>query len=113
LWFTPLSEKDSLLLEDLDNFLTKFNDTFGKTDRIRTTITKIHSLYQGSRPTSVYTADFRQLACDVDWDDNVLRWVLYNDVKDLLLNLLDSLTLTKAITQEVRCNNRLFERQQE
>jgi hypothetical protein len=46
-------------------------------------------------------------------DDNVLisafRWGLRDDVKDLLFNLSDPLTLTKTIIQAVRCNNRLFE----
>jgi hypothetical protein len=40
-------------------------------------------------------------------------WKLRDDVKDLFLNLSDLLTLTKSITQVVRCDNRLFERRQE
>jgi hypothetical protein len=43
------------------------------------------------------------LACDVDWDDNILInafwWGLQDDVKDLLMNLHDPLTLVEAITQ--------------
>ena len=31
-WFAPLLEKNSPLLEDLDDFLAEFNDTFGETD---------------------------------------------------------------------------------
>jgi hypothetical protein len=34
---------------------------------------------------------------------------LQNDIKDLYLKLLDSLTLIEAIAQMVRCNNGLFE----
>jgi hypothetical protein len=71
-WFAPLLKKNSPLLEDLDDFLTEFSDTFGKTDRVRTATTKFRSLRQGSRPTLIYVADFRQLACNVDWDDNTL-----------------------------------------
>jgi hypothetical protein len=33
-WFVPLLEKNSPLLEDLNNFLTEFNETFGEIDRI-------------------------------------------------------------------------------
>jgi hypothetical protein len=62
----PLLEKNSLLLEDLDDFLIKFNDTFGKTDRVRIAITKLCSLRQGSYPASIYVTNFRQLACDID-----------------------------------------------
>ena len=92
-WFVPLLKKNSLLLKDLDDFLAKFNEIFGETDRVRTATAKLHSLRQGARAASVYTADFRQLACEVDWDDNILinafRWGLRDNVKDLLLNLPD------------------------
>ncbi len=41
----------------------------------------------------------------MDWDDNALisafRWGLRDDVKDLLLNLPDPITLSEAITQAV------------
>jgi hypothetical protein len=65
-------EKDSLLLENLDDFFIEFNDTFGEIDRVWTATTKIRSLCQGSCPTSIYAVDFCQLKCDVDWDDNAL-----------------------------------------
>jgi hypothetical protein len=41
LWFAPLLEKNSLLLEDLDDFVIEFSDTFGETDRVRTATTKL------------------------------------------------------------------------
>lgn len=116
-WFSPLVEKDSPLLQDFGGFLEEFTNTFGETDKERTATTKIRSLQQRSRAASVYAAEFRQLACDVDWDDKALtsafRWGLRDDVKDLLLNLADPTTLSEAITQAVRCDNRLFERRQE
>jgi hypothetical protein len=117
LWFVPLLEKNSHLFEDLDDFLTEFNFIFGKIDRGQTTTTKFCSLYQISRPTLVYVVDFYQLAYDVNWDDNifisVFWWSSLDDVKDLFLNLLDLLILTKAIIQVVQYDNRLFECRQE
>ena len=71
-WFSPLSETNSPLLTDLDAFLAEFTNTFGETDQARTTTTKLQSLQQRSRAASVYAAEFQQLACDVDWDDNAL-----------------------------------------
>jgi hypothetical protein len=68
----PILEKNSLLLEDLGNFLIELSNTFGETHRVRTATTKLRSLCQGFRPASVYTTDFRQLVCDVDWNDNFL-----------------------------------------
>ena len=116
-WFSPLLEKNSPLLTDLDAFLAEFTNTFNETDRARTATTKLQSLQQQSRVASMYTAKFRQLACDVDWDDNALinafQWGLCDDVKDLLLNLPDPTSLSETITQAVRCDNRLFERRQE
>jgi hypothetical protein len=43
----------------------------------------------------------------------VFWWDLRDNVKDLLLNLPDPLTLIEAITQAVQCDNRLFECRQE
>ena len=104
-WFSPLLETNSPLLTDLDAFLAEFTNTFGETDRARTATTKLRSLQQRSRAASVYAAKFRQLACDVDWDDNAFisafRWGLRDDVKDLLLNLPDPTSLSEAITQAV------------
>ena len=86
LYFAPLLEKNSLLLEDLNDFLTKFNNTFGKTNKVQMATTKFCSLRQRSCPTSIYATDFHQLACDVNWDDNTLInafwWGLRDDVKN-------------------------------
>ena len=113
-WFSPLLEKNSPLLTHLDAFLAEFTNTFSETDRARTTTTKLRSLQQRSHAASVYATEFRQLACDVDRDDNALisafRWGLRDDVKDLLLNLPDPTSLLEAITQAVRCDNQFFER---
>ena len=57
-WFAPLLEKNSPLLQDFDNFLMEFNNTFGETDKVRTATTKIRALRQGSRPASIYAAEF-------------------------------------------------------
>jgi hypothetical protein len=65
-------------------------------------------------PSSIYATDFRQLACDVDWDDKALFsafwWGFRDDLKDILLNLLDPLILTETITQVMQYDNQLFER---
>jgi hypothetical protein len=71
-WFALLLEKDSPLIEDLHDFLTKFNDTFGKTDSVRIATTKISLLRQGSCPALVFITDFRQLAYNDNWDNNTL-----------------------------------------
>jgi hypothetical protein len=86
-WFVPLLEKNSTLFDDLNDFLTEVNDTFGETNRVWMATTKLLSLRQWSLLASIYAIDFHQLTCDVDWDDNTLTntfyWGLWDDVKDL------------------------------
>jgi hypothetical protein len=110
-------EKDSPLLADLDQFLEKFNRTFGERDRTLIVTTKLQTLQQRSRPTSAYVAEFQQLACDLDWNDMALitkfRWGYCDDIKTLLLNLPKPTTLSKAITQAIDYDNWLFEQRQE
>ena len=112
-WFAPLVETASPLLEDFPAFLTEFEATFGETDRRRTSLTKLYALQQGSRAASIYASEFRQLACDVNWDDQALvdhfRRGLRSNVKNLLLNFPEPTSLSQAISQEILCDNRLFE----
>jgi hypothetical protein len=65
----------------------------------------------------MYASNFKQLACDISWDEitlmNQFQYGLWSDVKDLLFTMSNSSTLSQAIVQVVRCNNRLFERRQE
>lgn len=116
-WFAPLFEKGSSILNNFETFLEAFAEAFGEHDKARWATTKIRSLRQGARSTSIYASDFRQLACDINWDEEALisqfYWGLRDDVKDLLLTLPDPQTLNEAISQAVKCDNRLFQRRQD
>ena len=116
-WFAPLFEKRSPILSNFETFLEAFAEAFGEHDKARWATTKIRSLRQGARSASVYASDFRQLACDINWDEEALMsqfyWGLRDDVKDLLLSLPDPQTLNEAISQAVKCDNRLFQRRQD
>ena len=116
-WFAPLIETSSPLLEDFTAFMEELEATFGETDRRRTALIKLYSVQQGSRPASIYASEFRQIACDVSWDDQALcdhfRRGLRNDVKTLLLNFPEPTSLSQVISQAVQCDNRLFELRQE
>lgn len=111
-WFAPLFEKRSSILNNFETFLEAFAEAFGEHDKVRWATTKIRSLRQGMRSTSVYASDFRQLVCDINWDEEALMsqfyWGLRDDVKDLLLTLPDPRTLNEAISQAVKCDIRLF-----
>jgi hypothetical protein len=90
---------------------------FGETDRQQVTLDKIYSLQQGNRVASSYASEFRQLACELEWGDHTLRDQfrrgLRSDVKNLLISISKQTSLSEAITQAVRCDNRLFEFHQE
>lgn len=116
-WFSPLIETNSPLLEDFEAFMAEFKSVFGDTDRVRVAAAQLRQLRQGSRPVASYAADFRQLACEVGWDEAALvdafRYGLRDDVKDLLLTMPDATTLSDIVAQAVKCDNRLFERRRE
>ena len=113
-WFAPLFEKRSPILSNFETFLEAFAEAFGEHDKVRWATTKIRSLRQGTRSASIYASDFRQLASDINWGEEALvsqfYWGLRDDVKDLLLSLPDPQTLNEAISQAVKCDNRLFQR---
>ncbi|KAH9535887.1 hypothetical protein CY35_17G077500 [Sphagnum magellanicum] len=84
----------SPLLQDFNAFMAEFEVVFGDSDKART-----------------------QLACDVNWEKAALivqfQCGLRDDVQDLLLTLANPSSFSEAITQAIRCDNRLFERHQE
>lgn len=88
-------------MANFEAFLEVFVDAFEEHDKIQWTIRKIHSLCQESCFTSIYALDFRQLACDIIWDEqafiNQIYWKLRNGVKDLLLSLFDLQTFNEDI----------------
>ena len=116
-WFAPLFEKNVAILGNFEAFLGAFSEAFGEHDKIRSATTKIRSLRQGTRSASNYGSEFRQLACDINWDELALISQFYSNlqdgVKDLLLTLPDPSTLDEAINQAVKCDNRLFKRRQD
>jgi hypothetical protein len=65
----------------------------------------------------INASNFKQLASDINWDENALvnqfYWNLRDDVKNMLLTILDPQTLNEAISQAVKCENRLFQRCQD
>jgi len=113
-WFAPILETSSPLLQDFNAFMAEFEAVFGDSDKARTSANKLRHLQQGTRSAIVYASEFRQLAYDVNWGEvaliNQFRCGHRDDVQDLLLTLADPSSFSEAITQAIRCDNRLFER---
>jgi hypothetical protein len=116
-WFAPILETSSLLLQDFNAFMAEFEAMFGDSEKARTSANKLRCLQQGTRLAIIYASKFRQFAYDVNWGEVALidqfRCELRDDVQDLLLTLTDPSSFSEAITQAIRCNNRLFEHRQE
>jgi len=93
--------------------MAEFEAMFGDSDKARTSANKLHRLQQGTRSAIVYTSEFRQLACDVNWGEAALidhfRYRFRDDVQNLLLTLADPSSFSEAITQAIWCDNRLFQ----
>ena len=108
-WFAPLVKTSSPLLENFPTFLAELEATYGVTNRRRTTLTKLYTLEQGLHATSVYASEFRQLACDVNWDDQALvdnfQRGFRSNVKNLLLNFPEPTSLSQPISQAVHFSN--------
>jgi hypothetical protein len=116
-WFAPILETSSPFLQDFNAFMAKFEEVFGDSDKARTSANKLRRLQQRTLSAIVYASEFRQLACDVNWGEatliNRFCYGLCDDVQDLLLTLAHPSSFSEAITQAIRCDNRLFECRQE
>jgi hypothetical protein len=71
-WFAPILETSSPLLQDFNAFMSEFEAVFGDSDKARTSANKLRRLQQGTCSAIVYTSEFRQLACDVNWGEAAL-----------------------------------------
>jgi len=115
-WMAPLVERQDHALLDFDAFINQMQAVFGDTDRTRSAESKLERLRQ-TRSATEYSADFRQLSCDVSWNDDALmarfRMGLKDDVKDLMLAMPPAITLNHMMEQAVQCDNRLYERRME
>jgi hypothetical protein len=116
-WFAPLFAKRVLVLNNFEAFLAAFVEAFENHDKAHSVTTKICVLQQRARLVSVYASDFRLLACDINWNEEALMSQfhsrLQDDMKNLLLSMPDPQTLNKAISQAVKCDNRMFQRHQD
>jgi hypothetical protein len=116
-WYAPLLERRALVLNNFEAFLAAFAKAFKDHDKAHSTTIKIFVLRLRTRPASVYALDFILLACDINWDEEALlsqfHWGLRDNVKDLLLSRPNRQTLNEAISQAVKCDNRLFQRRQD
>ncbi|KAH9263478.1 hypothetical protein BASA83_013110, partial [Batrachochytrium salamandrivorans] len=73
--------------------------------------------WQGNQSCSVYVASFHQLTADLDWNDSALRAQFYfglsYEIKDALVHFDTPSTLSLAIQQAIKVDNRLYERRLE
>jgi hypothetical protein len=119
-WFNPLFEnriKYATLLANYSSFTMAFQNTFGDPDRMLMADAHLRDLHQGAKPASSYAAEFKAVSSDVDWNEAALisqfRLGLRQELKDMLLYHDLPETLDAFVTLAIKCDNRLFEHQQE
>jgi hypothetical protein len=119
-YFNPIIEKPAIygyLLNNWDNFKENLQQAFGDPDRTYIAETRIRNLKQNNQPASSYAAEFRSLASDIDWNQAALisqfKQGLKSEVKDMLLHHDHPTHLEGFINLAIKCDNRLFEHQQE
>jgi hypothetical protein len=71
-WFIPFLEHQYPLLNNFETFLKEFDASCGDSNKECTTSNHLQALCQGSCLTSMYAYEFRQLACDISWDEVTL-----------------------------------------
>ncbi len=81
--------------------MEEFSGTFENPNKKHTSTNKLRALHQGPHPTTVCTSNFRRLICNISWDEvallNQFQYGLCNDVKDLLLTMRETSTLSQTI----------------
>lgn len=119
-WITPMLEKKEVYASTMASyaaFKKAFAEAFGETDAVTVAENQLERLRQGKYPASKYAMEFRRIASDLAWNDAALirqfKKGLNEEIKDLLLHHDDPTSLEDMITLAIRCDNRLFERQQE
>lgn len=89
------------IVEYFETFVEQFSAIFGDSNRKCTTINKLWSIHQRPYLAIVYSSKFRHLTCNILWNEvalmNRFQFGLHNDVKDLLLTMLDPTTLNQTL----------------
>jgi hypothetical protein len=97
-------------------FEDRLRGTFGEPDEERAAERELVNLRQKTS-ASAYTAEFRQKAARLDWDDEPLMAQFYSglkdEVKDELVKEDRPDTLTKYMERAIRIDDRQFERRRE
>jgi Retrotransposon gag protein/Zinc knuckle len=104
------------IFENFNNFERRLTEVFGKVDKARTAVRQIMKLRQ-TTSAAAYAAEFQGVASKLDWEDDALGALFYRGlkegVKDELARMERSDELSQLITQAIRIDTRLYERQQE
>ena len=125
-WFTPFimdmsradkaRQETKLMFHDYRNFEQGLQQLYGSRDRQQLAIRQLQRLKQNG-PASQYTATFRRLALDTDFNDSALRNQYYLGLRDTIK---DELTrgdkpenLEELIERVLSIDERFFERQLE
>ena len=120
-WFQPFldtidHEKPNAMLESFVCFSNALQEAFGDPDRKRTAENKLTLLRQVTS-AATYSAEFKRLAVDTDWNDPALCFQYYRGLKEALKDELAKLPRVECLDVLmdlcIRLDTRLHERRLE
>ena len=91
---------------DIDDFFKKLEEAYGNPKSKCAALLKICLLVQGKLSVSVYAAEFRPVAAELDWNEAALVHQFMvgfrQDIQYLMLSLPDLATLVDAINAAIK-----------
>lgn len=125
-WFAPFirdlskgqraRQETQTIFSNYANFEAALEQLYGSRNKQRTAVRQMQQLKQ-TGPASQYTATFRRLAMDSEWDNTALTTMYYSGLKDTIKDELSRGeqpdTLSELIDKVITIDERLFERQME
>ncbi|KAK4703118.1 hypothetical protein P7C70_g3104, partial [Phenoliferia sp. Uapishka_3] len=93
-------------------FSSKLNQIFGDPDLKASAARKILVLHQGKdQGVPVYTAEFRRLSVNLNWNDETLRVLYYQGLKDAIKDQLSREELPASLIETIILSERIGNRQ--
>eukprot|EP00474_Spongospora_subterranea_P008058 CRZ08516.1 hypothetical protein [Spongospora subterranea] len=115
-WFNPYFEnQDPALFNNFQQFLYLFRQRFDDPNRATSAADMLSMIKQGRRTVAAYASHVQQLVADAGWDEraaqHVFRRGLNDEIQDLLLTVPTATSLVQLITDALRLDQRLGQRQ--
>lgn len=110
-WAEAINSYQPVTTLSLNEFVAKLKGVFGHPDHRGNASKRLFNIRQGTRSVADYSVEFRTLAADAGWNDQV-RFLngLCEQLKDELTSHDESTNFDTIVSLAIRLDNRLCER---